>query len=146
MIRKIHLRYCSAIVLCCIITSYVTKTIVRSNMRNECGRSIDFYYKKDVLYDFVQRHQLTHGEHLHDEQLPPELMRIGITSVYRNGRLLHFVLEHTSMLADDAISEFIYQLDNNGGTIEEVMKLTESKTYHIQHLTSAPGWYYWLHN
>ena len=146
MIRKIHLRYCSAIVLCCIITSYVTKTIVRSNMRNECGRSIDFYHIKDALSDFVRGHQLEHGEHLDEKQLPPKLKRIGITSVYRNGRLLYFVLEHTSILADDATSEFIYQLDNNGGTIEEVMKLTKRKTYHIQHMMSAPGWYYWMHN
>ncbi len=146
MIRKIHLRYCSAIVLCCIITSYVTKTIVRSNVRNECGWSTDFYHSKDALSDFVQSHQLAHGEQLHDKQLPPELKRMGITSVYRNGRLLYFVLEHTSILADDATSEFIYQLDNNGGTIEEVMKLTKRKTYHIQHMKSADRWYYWMHD
>ncbi len=146
MIRKIHLQYCLAVILCCGFTSYVTMVIVRSSMRYECGRSIDFHYKKDVLFDFVQSHQLAHGEHLYEKQLPTELKRMGITSVYRNGRLLYFVLEHTSILADDATSEFIYQLDNNGGTIEEVMKLTKCNTYHIQHMTYAPGWYYWMHN
>ena len=104
------------------------------------------YCDRNRCSDFVRGHQLEHGEHLDEKQLPPELKRIGITGVYRNGRLLYFVLQHVSILADDATSEFIYQLDNTGGTIEEVMKLTKRKTFHIRHMTSAPGWYYWMHD
>jgi len=112
----------------------------------DCDGVADFYRHKSALTEFVQGHALADGEQVNGDRLPGQLRSIGITNVYRNGRFVYFVLPHQSFLADDATREFIWQLDRNGEGVEEILRTTKRNTYHIQHLTSAPGWYFWMHN
>jgi hypothetical protein len=144
--KKLYLLFGLILVACCILTSVVTRWFLFAELSSDLDYAGDIHSYKSAFDDFLQNHQLGDGEQINGEKLPARLKSIGIVNVYRNGRLVYFVLTNTSLLADDATSEFIYQLDNDGGAIEEILRTTHRNTYHIQHLSSAPRWYYWMHN
>jgi hypothetical protein len=130
----------------CGLTSLVTRWVVLADVQRDFGNAVRFPRYKAEFNEFVQTRQLVDGEQVNGEQLPAGLKGLGIVNVYRNGRFVYFVLAPTSFLADDATCEFFYQLDNDGSAIEDVLKTTRRYTYYIQHLNSAPRWYYWMHN
>ena len=124
----------------------MTNWVVRNEVQRDCHEVVHFHRYKGAFEDFLAANSLKDSEEVNGDRLPPPLSSLGIGNVYRNGRFVYFVLPHTSLLADDATSEFIWQLDNNGGAIETILSTTKRGTYHIQHLNSAPGWYFWMHN
>lgn len=143
---KKWLKFVLIVVLCGLVSSFVTRWFVLVSIGPDCDGVTDFYRHKDALNGFVQTHDLADGEQVNGDSLPAQLRNIGITNIYRNGRFVYFVMPHRSFLADDATREFIWQLDWTGGGIEEILRTTKRNTYHIQHLSSAPGWYFWMHN
>jgi hypothetical protein len=143
---KRALRNALLVVGCCLVTALATRWLVIANLRADCSDAADFARYRDAFADFVQSRQLADGEQVNGDQLPPALRDLHIVNVYRNGRFVYFVLPPTGFLADDATSEFIYQLDGNGRAIEEILSTTRRTTYHIQQLHSSHGWYYWKHN
>lgn len=134
------------LIVCCVLTSFVTRWFVISDVRVDYGRAVEFYRYKEAFSEFVDTHTLADGEQVKGDALPARLRAIGIVNVYRNGRFVYFVMPPTSFIADDATCEFIYNLDGKGGVVEEILRTTKRTTYHIQYFTTSPGWYYWMHN
>ena len=143
---KRQLKLALIVVMSCLVSSFVTRWFVLVSLGQDCDGVADFHRNKNALNGFVQTHDLAHGDEVNGDRLPAQLRRIGITNVYRNGRFVYFVMPHRSLLADDATREFIWQLDRAGGGIQEILRTTKRNTYHIQHFSSAPGWYFWMHN
>lgn len=143
---KRQLKVALVVVLACLVSSFATREFVLLSIGQDCDGVTDFYRNKDALNGYVYTHDLDDGEEVNGDRLPTEMRRVGITNVYRNGRFVYFVMPHRSLLADDATREFIWQLDRDGGGVQEILRTTKRNTYHIQHLSSAPGWYFWMHN
>ena len=138
--------FCLILFFCFGLNSCITRWLVREDLSGDCGEVAKFSRYEGAFGEFVQSHDLTDGEQLTGEKLPERLHDLGIVSVYRNGRFVYFVLAPTGFFADEATREFFYQLDNNGHAIEDVLRTTNRTTYHIQHIRSAPRWYYWFHS
>jgi hypothetical protein len=131
---------------CCLLTGIVTRWLVLGMHRNDFHEAIDVHAYRPAFEEFLKEKDLADGEAVSGENLPGRLRKMGIVNVYRNGRFVYFVLPPTSFLADDATSEFVWQRDNGGRAIEDILQTTRRTTYHIHHFNSAPGWYFWLHN
>lgn len=129
-----------------VVSVYATRMVVLDSMHPIIGRLVEFDRCKPVLIDFVTNRSINDGASISCKENAPNLYWCGITTVYRKGRFVYFVLGSTSIMADDAVSEFFYRLDDNYSVIPEVLKTTNCHTYHIQQIPSARGWYYWQHN
>ena len=134
------------LLICCVLTSLVTMWFVIADVRVNYGRAVEFAHYKDALNEFVQTHTLADGEQVSGDALPARLRTAGIVNVYRKGRFVCFVMPPRGFLADEATCEFIHNLDEQGGIVEEILRTTKRTTYHVQSFITAPGWYYWMHN
>lgn len=132
----------------CLVTNRVTKWLVLSDAKAQCGEAIEFDDCKAPLVEFVRTRELPDGEDLRGDVLPASLAGAGVTHVSRRGRFVIFKLAPTSLIPslDAADSYFVYSVDREGGAVEELMATLGGRrtTYHIQYL-STPGWYYWMH-
>jgi hypothetical protein len=132
----------------CFVTNRVTRWLVLVDAYAQCGDAVEFDGRKDPLVKFVQTRNLSDGEEVPGKSIPRSLANAGVVHVSRQGRFIIFKLVSRSWLPalDAADSYFVYQVDNKGGGIEELMGMLagEAKTYHIQYLLT-PGWYYWEH-
>ena len=105
--------------------------------------AIHFSRYRQAMTEFVNAHEMADGQILRGEALSSTIRDAGIVQVSRMGRLIVFELPHKSFLADDADSAFVYQLDDKGRVVDELVSNRRTVTYHVQSL-STPGWYFWM--
>lgn len=139
-------RWFVVIVACCGLTAAATRWVVLARVEADSGGAVRFHRYRDALAEFARTRPLADGEQVGGDALPPALAGAGVTSVYRNGQFVYFVVPSRSFLPDDATEEFVHQLDGGPYAVEDILRTTRRVTYHIQHLPSAPVWYYWMHN
>ena len=130
------------ILLCCFLTNRATRWYFLHDAASQAGHGIYFDdYEKD-LSDFVSTHSMKDGEKLLDSSIPYELRKHKIGIVYRKGRFLFFQLRPSWI--DDASQEFVWQLDWEGGAVNELCR-RDGTVYQIYTLRK-PGWIFWMHN
>jgi hypothetical protein len=143
-----RLRNFLILVSCCVLTSFVTRFLVRAQARAECREAIDFRDYLPAMERFVQSREIAEGEMLRADLLPEDLTSAGIVMVFRRESYIIFRLPHRSILADDADTAFVYQLDqNNARAAEDIISRfsRNTVTYHVQEL-SKPRWLFWMYS
>jgi hypothetical protein len=130
--------------LFCIVSWYVIKRTVSSDLRLHCGRATKFYERKDAFAQYVLGFVNSDKDRVSWPQIPDELRDAGVINIQREGEFVFFRL--SSSLPDQPAEEYIYFTTRQAGGVQAILRQYPNRTvYHIQVLRE-PGWYYWSYN
>lgn len=123
-----------------------TRFVVYRSLWIDHGRALEIDSYRPAFEKFLATRELNDGEQVNGSGLPADLNDMGIINVYRNGRFIYFVVSSNCFIGECVTSEFIWQVDNGSPAIEEILKTTKRRTFHILRFHSAGGWYFWEHD